>query len=242
MSKRTAMLASLAVIGALLVAACASDEETIAGSGNIVTRQQEVEDFSVVEASSTFEVNITRAASFSVSVTADDNLFDHISVSRIGRVLKIDVESGLILVRHTLKADIAMPELKGVRLSGVSRGNVTGFRSSDDLDIDLSGASRLDGDIGAGDADINLSGASRLTLQGSAEEIKVEASGASTLELGEFPVDRARVTLSGASRATVDVRKELGPVSLSGASTLVYAGDPSIRDLSTSGASRIQQE
>ena len=238
-ARRALVIVGLATAVALLLAAC-SDDETIAGSGNIVTRQQSVTDFTVVEAGSTFEVAISRGASFEVSITADDNLFDRISVSREGKRLVIDVEKGFNLRNATLKVAIAMPALEGVRLSGASRATVTDFRSTDDLDIDLSGASRLEGDVGAGDGDFTLSGASRLTLWGSAREVRVQLSGASSADLEDFPVERARVTLSGASSATVDVRKVLGPVRLSGASRLTYLGDPSIKDLSSSGASRIE--
>ena len=239
--RRTLVVAGLAVAVALVLAACSAfDEETVVGSGNIVTRQQSVADFTVVEAGSTFEITISRASSFEVSITADDNLFDHISVSREGKRLVIDVEEGFVVRNATLRAGIAMPALEGVRLSGASRATVTDFRSSDDLDIDLSGASRLEGDVGAGDCEFRLSGASRLTLRGSAREVRVEASGASSVDLEDFPVERARVTLSGASSATVDVRKVLGPVRLLDASRLTYLGEPSIENLSSSGASRIE--
>ena len=240
MKRRFLIIAGLAALAVLALAACDSLNETIAGSGNVVDREERVADFAAVEAGSAFGLTITRSAVFSVIVSADDNILDRIEVVRSGDRLVIRLESGLSVSSATLRVEIEMPELRGLRLSGASRATVTDFQSSDNLDIGLSGASRLEGDIGAGDADIDLSGASRITLDGSARRIKVRLSGASTLDFTDFPVDRAELTLSGASAATVDVRKELGPVRLSGASRLTYFGNPTIKNLNSSGASTIE--
>jgi hypothetical protein len=52
--------------------------------------------------------------------------------------------------RATMEAAVTMPELTGVELSGASRGTVTGFRSTQALDVDLSGSSSLRGNNEAG--------------------------------------------------------------------------------------------
>ena len=221
MKRRFLIIAGLAALAVLALAACDSLNETIAGSGNVVDREERVADFAAVEAGSAFELTITRSAVFSVIVSADDNILDRIEVVRSGDRLVIRLESGLSVSSATLRVEIEMPELRGLRLSGASRATVTDFQSSDNLDIGLSGASRI-------------------TLDGSARRIKVRLSGASTLDFTDFPVDRAELTLSGASAATVDVRKELGPVRLSGASRLTYFGNPTIKNLNSSGASTIE--
>jgi hypothetical protein len=238
-----ALIAALAL--AVALAACDDDDngDAVRGSGNVVSEEMAFSDFTAVDLSNAFEAEITHSDSFKVTIRVDDNLLDLIDVSQAGDTLTIGVQSGVILRGDvTLEANITMPDLSGLELSGASRAGVSGFRSSGRISIDASGASRVDGDLEAGSADMEASGASRITLDGSAAEITANGSGASTLDLADFVVDTAEVTLSGASQATVNVQDRLDPVTLSGASRLRYVGDPNLGDVNTSGASTLEKE
>jgi hypothetical protein len=212
----------------------------VPGSGNVSTQEFNFSDFTRVEAGSAFQVEIAQSDTFSVSITADDSLFNHIQVSKEGETLRIGLKRAIPSFR-TLRAEITMPELYGLKLSGATRGTVQGFSSSHDFILDLSGASKVSGDITAGDADFNVSGASTVQLQGSASDLAIAASGASRAELDNFPVDNADVTLSGASRATVNLDGRLD-ADLSGASKLSYIGEPTMGDINTSGGSTLSKK
>jgi len=229
--------------------------------GDVVTRELDITDFANVEVSHAFRVEITRSDTYSVAITANEKLFDYIDAVKSGDTLKIGMKPHLsIRGSITLEAKIAMPVLKKLRLSGASKGTAKGFSSQEDFDLHLSGASTLDIDIEAGktklettgasklngemkldDADIALSGASRAELKGSANNVNLNASGASRLDLADFPLNDAEVYLSGASRATVNAKGNLD-INLSGASRLEYAGNPTIRDIKVSGASKIKKK
>jgi hypothetical protein len=236
----------LALAGLIaLFAGCGDDEgdaEAIRGSGNVVTQDMALADFTAVEAANAFEVEITQSDTFGVTIRVDDNILDLLDVSKEDDALRLRLERGANFRGDvTLEASITMPELEGLELSGASRASVSGFRSSGRLDIDLSGASSLDGDLEAGDVDINASGASRVVLEGSATGLTIEGSGASSLDLADFTVDTAEVRLSGASDATLHVQERIEPVDVSGASRLRYLGDPSLGDVTTSGASTVDK-
>jgi hypothetical protein len=235
----------------------------VTGSGNLVTQEFNFSDFTRVEVGNAFEVEIVQADSYRVSITADDNLFEYIQVSKAGETLKISLK--LLPLRPlftTLRAEITMPQLYGLGLSGATHGTVSGFSSTENLDIEVSGASSLDmSDIAAGDtrfavsgaskasgditasgnAQLNLSGASSVQLQGSASDVVIDASGASRVELDNFPVDNADVTLTGASRATVNLDGRLD-ANLSGASKISYIGEPTMGDVRTSGGSSVSKK
>jgi hypothetical protein len=208
------------------------------GTGNIVTEEQDITEFDRVDVSHAFEVNITQAEEFGVVVRIDDNLRRYLRVVKRGSTLEIGLEPGSLSTvrRATLEAEVTMPELTRVGLSGASQVTITGFVSAMPLDVGASGASELRGDIGAADAGLQVSGASRVTLRGSAEDLTVEASGASHVDLSDFDVADADIELSGASRATVSVSGRLD-VRASGASHLTYLGSPTLGDIETSGAS-----
>ncbi len=232
----------------------------ITGSGNLNTEEFNFSDFTRVDVGYAFEVEITQSASYSVSITADDNLFQYIQISKSGETLEIRLKTGNY-ISTTRKAKITMPDLYGLDLSGATRGTVQGFSSSEDFSVDLSGASTLDmsgmsagnidfdisgasrvsGDITADDADFDVSGASRVELEGSASDIGINASGASSVELAAFPVNNAEVNLSGASTGTVNLHGRLD-VDLSGASNLGYIGQPIMGTINISGGSTISSK
>ena len=204
------------------------------------TEEFDLSDFSRVEVGYAFEVEVVQSDSYSVGITADDDLLKHLNVSKEGETLKVG-HSKHIGWRAGItrpKARISMPVLKGLKLSGASKGTIGGFSSSEDFKLNLSGASGVTGEIAAGNADFALSGASHAELTGSAEKIVLEGSGASRMELDGFPVHNAAVKLSGASRSTVTLDGRLD-AKLSGASRLTWTGNPVMGDIKTSGASTL---
>jgi len=172
----------------LIAAAIFSGCEEIA-SGEVITETKDFSGFSYVDAGSAFEVEITRSDSYSVVISADESLFDYVEVSKAGATLKIYLNPHHILTdftlgAKTLKAEITMPALHGLELSGASRGTITGFQSSHDFNLLVSGASTLEMvDIGVGNAGIEVSGASRVSGNMTAYDTRFEISGASSCEL-----------------------------------------------------------
>jgi hypothetical protein len=138
----------------------------------------------------------------------------------------------------TMESEVTLPELKGLGLSGATWGTVTGFSSTSPLDVSVSGASHLLGNIDAGDARLDVSGASEVNLSGSAQDVTIDASGASQVKLADFPVNDATVDASGASKVTVNLSGRLD-ADASGASRVHYLGNPTLGNIHTSGASDV---
>jgi hypothetical protein len=240
------LVAALALIPILAACGGGGGEEEegpppTPGSGNIVTQTPDLADFTAVEVSNAFTVDIAQSDTFSVTIRVDDNVVDSLDVSKAGDTLRIRLTKPQRFADVTLEASITMPELSGLNLSGATRVTVTGFESVDPLDIVLSGASNLDGVLEAGSVDIDASGASKVSLEGSAGDLSVRASGASSLDLTSFEVDTAGVTLSGASNATINANDRIDPVDVSGASHLRYLSGADLGKVTTSGASTVEQ-
>lgn len=233
----------LFVMGIVLTALACSFQigPGIRGSGDLTTIREDVEDFDRVAAHTAFEVTITRADNFEVVVRIDDNLERYLEIERSGDKLSIGLEGGRSYSNFTAEADITMPELSELELSGASDANISGFRSTDPLTLIASGASSIDGNLRSGDLTIRLSGASRVELTGEGGDLVLQVSGASNADLEAFPVTDADVELSGASNATVNLSGMLN-LNASGASTLEYLGEPRLGDIETSGASTIERK
>jgi len=222
-----------------LLSACNPDDATW-GSGNVVNHEVTASGFDRVDAGAAFSVDIRQGESYSVMIRIDDNLVRCLDVYTSGGTLHIGFKPECwINNATTMEAQITMPRLAGLNLSGASHGTITGFKSSESLAVEISGASSLEGDIEAGNVRLDLSGASHATLTGSGGNLTAGASGASGIDLGSFPVKDASVQLSGASSATVYPSGRID-VEASGASHLYYLGSPTLGRVETSGASSIE--
>jgi len=223
------------------------------------TQDYNFTDFTGIEIGNAFELEVTPSDTYKVTITASESILEHIDVSKVGSVLIIDMDKWLFNWHSTPKVTITMPSLQSLELSGASKGNVRGFKSTNDFDLILSGASNLDidmetgnfvseisgaskliGYIKASSSSIDLSGASEVKLEGSGGNIVLNGSGASNATLRSFTVNDADIELSGASDTSLFISGRMD-VSLSGASSLEYGGNPTLGILDITGASEIKQ-
>ena len=135
-------LAAMALWG---VGGCIGDSVT--GSGDLTTESYNFSDFSRIEAHSGFELEVTRADTFSIEITADDNIHEYIEVEKSGDTLDIKLRGTRFYHSVTTRAEITLPDLYFLELSGGSRADITGFSSSYDFEVNMSGGSHLNGDI-----------------------------------------------------------------------------------------------
>jgi len=236
-------------------------------TGETETRQYDFSEFTCVDIGSAFSYDIMQSDTYSISITANNNLFDDIKVAQEGQTLIIGMEfpeapwAIKINTNPGPQAVITMPQLYGLDSSGATNGTISDFISTDDLDITVSGASNLElveistgdvdfevsgasnviGDIEAKNMELEVSGASTFQLKGSADSITTDVSGASHLKLADLKVENANVTLSGASNGTVNLDGTLD-TKLSGASTLKYIGEPIIGRFEISGGSDLSRK
>jgi len=247
------------LISAVLCGGCSTT-----APGNVVTEERDFTNFTKVDVSGTFNVEITQSDTFSIVVTADTSFFDYVEVAKSGDTLKITLNprhtfTDFTLRARTLEAKITMPALHGLRLSGASKGTIIGFKSSHDFTLDvsgasslnandiqvgnaeleISGASKVNGKIEAGNIDLKISGASQIELEGAASNVLLNASGASKVNLKDCPLENANVNLGGASEATVNLKGRLD-AHLSEASRLYFQGNPIMGDFTVTGASTIK--
>ena len=231
-----------------------------------ITEEKDFRDFKTVKVGNAFRVEIIKSSSYSISIIADSNIIDDIEVFKTGDVLTIRIappKEYQVIQARTLRAEITMPDLYGLELSGATHGTVKGFSSTLKLVLIVSGASSLDltdmsaGEVEAevsgasdvegnlmasGDAQFTVLGASSLKLDGEANNLVVdECSGASSMDLSNFPVNDASVDLSGASQGTVNLDGRLD-ANISGASRLEYIGEPIMGDINIYDSSSISKK
>ncbi len=238
----SALVIVLLVVGIFVVAIGAAFVFLWVVPGNLKTENMAFTGFSVVEAGSAFQINITQSDHYGVKISAGEHVFDRIQVTQQGETLQFNVKPGLFFGSSNCKAEITMPNLNSVDLSGASQGKADGFSSSNQFIAKLSGASTLElTNFMVGNVTFELSGASHLTGNGMGSNLSSSVSGASNLDLTNFQVNDANLDLSGASHATVNLIGRLD-AQASGASSLQYIGEPTLGIINTSGLSTVNKK
>jgi hypothetical protein len=257
--KKWRWFVALVLLGAIVLPASAC-------AGGSLTTPEDFKDFTRLDVQNAFDVEVVQSGTFSVAITSSSALLDYLSVTQTGDTLTIKLSpnhpfTDFVLMRKTLKARIAMPVLRGIALSGASKATVTGFESTNamdlnltgastlnlsgietgDVNIDVSGACGLNGKLTAANVKLSVSGASHVDLSGSGKDMKLIGSGASRVNLETFVHKTATVTLSGATEATVDTREHLD-FSLSGASRLFFLSNPKMGTMEVMGASTVKHK
>ena len=252
----TLFLICVIICGTVLTAtACSS---TVTPAGSLTNVNFSYEDFSEIDISQGFLVTITRSDAFSINVTFDDALQEYFIIEQHGKVLKLGLDGGPDYLNVVRKAQITLPELRRLKISGMSVAEVAGFTSRQSIDLEISGGSSaklenmvtgesdfqlsgesiLEGVITMSEGSLTLSGASTATLDGSAESVKLNGSGESRFNMMDFSTDDANVKLSDASQASITIVSRLD-LNLSGASHLEYRGDPLLREYEITGGSTV---
>jgi serine/threonine-protein kinase len=181
----------------------------IIGSGKPATKEWAIADFTRVAITSTFRARIKKGADFKVTTTADDNVLPHVRVSTQGTTLKVGLQDNQSYeLRTRLEAEITLPTLTALDLSGASQTTLEGFKNENELKLRMKGASKLDGSLGVEKAEIDANGASSVSLAGTAKSARIKGGGASQLKLGDFRFRDCAISLEGASTAQLAVVSE----------------------------------
>lgn len=217
MRRQTIGLATIAGGVILLGTACQVDIET---SGNTVTETIEVNDFTELEVSSAFDVIVEIGDEPSIEIDLDEEVRDRLEVEQDGDRVSIGFDGGLLSVSGPLEARITTTDLTSISFSGAVDGQITGL-DTDQLDVELSGASEVTG-------------------RGSVGVLVIDADGASEADFSGIEADRAELDVTGASSVDVSGAAEVSGRA-SGASTIEVASDLTQADLDVdlSGAASI---
>jgi len=234
--------ALLAVIAAVLFGSgCGGEGPERTASGTTTSKRVDATGVTRLDVGSAFDVRVDTGQEEAATITYDNDLADRLDVAVDSGTLRIRLRPPTTIAdQGTLRAEVTLRRLEGIRAGGASSVDVTAMPASTDLRLELNGGSRLTADLAAPEkVDATVSGASRLELTGTPDALSADGSGASRLELAGLRLQRLDIQLSGASRASVNVERTIS-AQVSGASRLTYTGTPEFSKRDASGASSIE--
>ncbi len=183
-------------------------------------------------------VELTRSDTYSVTITANRNIYSFISVSKEGGTLRIIIDRQRIASENAvLKARISVPELSAVKVSGLDM-TASVFSSAPLFRAQVSGAGSLDMDLQAGNVELDLSSASRSVVRGSVQDLNVQVSGSAELKL-DAPARDVDLRVSSAAQVTENGSARNYTVRVSGSGTLETHMKSGTATFELSSASRV---
>jgi hypothetical protein len=214
-----------------------STHETIYGSGNVVSEERDIGEFTGLKVSSGIDVVIRQGNEISLELEADDNLHEVIITEVVDNTLKIDTRKNIRKAKSK-KVFLVYEDLNRIRIS--SSGDVTGENTlqTDRLDIDLSSAGDLNLEVEAEKISCDISSAGDARLSGSTEILMASLSSAGDLHAYELMAKKADVSCSSAGDARIYASEEFNLRS-SSAGSIYYKGEGRVSNSHTSSAGSI---
>jgi hypothetical protein len=216
----------------LSLSGCLIDD--IDGNGERVEERRELERFSAVESSGSFDVRIAQGNAFEAVVSIDSNLIDHIATRVHGGRLLIEPDTAIGDAVSGPHVRVTVPELRSATLSGSGSVVVSAFEQDEAIALTLSGSGEVVFSGSVPELAANLSGSGDILLAGAAERVDLDLSGSGTIDAEELEAERGAIELAGSGevRATI-----LGAarVSLDGSGDIDLFGQPEV-ELSKSGS------
>lgn len=230
---------TLAFFSIILLASCTFvTGKRVRGNGNIKTESRNEHGFENIDVSGAIDVYAKQDSVQSVKVEADENLQQYIEVFLDRTTLIIRPKRGYNLKSaKSIKVYVSGPSFRHFEASGAcniySENKLSG---SDEVYIDLSGASDIKMELKASKINVELSGASNVSLSGEAKDLRVDGSGACKIRCIGLMTENTYVDLSGAGNAEVYASVKLD-VHVSGAADVKYKGNAAVsQDISGAGS------
>jgi hypothetical protein len=181
--------------------------QMLRGSGKVVTETRRVDKFNAVSVVSVGSVQLERAGTTSVSVSADDNLISLFTTEVKGGTLYLNVVPGKSFQGTGPLYKITVADLRSIEIPGT--GDVTADKLAED---------RLS---------VKLSGDGSVRLVGRANELVVDVEGSGHVEAQNLAAKRARVSISGTGSVSLGATDELD-ARISGVGDVTYTGSPKL--------------
>ena len=237
--KNNTVVAMLFVIGFSVIYGSCGTVFPIKGNGNLATLERSFSSFEKIQIDGSATVRFYASQEYRAVVTVDSNLVDYAEIVTDGSTLKIGTKDFGNALYTNYTVDVYSPFITSVSVSGSGR-----FDGGDDINTSTFAAS-VSGSSARFEAIVKcetfsvVSRSGKMTVTGNANnaDIKVSGSG-STFSGGGFAINSANVNINGSGKATVNVSINLNANISGSGSTLNYYGDPTNKNINTSGGGK----
>lgn len=214
---------------------------SIEGSGNVVSKERNVQDFTKVEVSRGLDCEVTQGDKTEVIVEADDNLQDGIITTVENGTLKITSKYGNYRNVASKKIKVQMPKI--VALESTSGSNLisTNTLKGDNISLKSSSGSDLEANVEADKISLEATSGSNMTVGGKALEVTTHSSSGSTIDAEKLLANDITSESSSGSNSVVNPIVSLKAHASSG-SSIEYEKAPKNLNIQKNSAGDVSQK
>jgi autotransporter translocation and assembly factor TamB len=203
------------------------------------SEKRNVPEFTEISLGIAADVYIKRGNTQSLELRGDDDELEKVETEVSGGRLRIRKEQswGWSGRSSRIEIYITMKALDGLSVSGSGRIVLEDQFSMADLNLDVSGSGKIDGNVDAGDIDADISGSGSINLKGRCRESSVDISGSGRYNALDMEGRVYDIRISGSGSCRINVVDEI-EANISGSGSVRYKGDPGrvCRKVSGSGS------
>jgi len=157
---------------------CSCNWHRIHGNGSIKTETRDVPAFEAITCDGSYEVQIDCQAKQSLAIETDENLMPQIKTEVHNNTLHIYTK-GFLLPTNKIRVVVSVPNINGFTSSGSTHGDINNINNSA-LNIEINGSGNLHLNGKSDNLDINISGSSKIdaaSLISEHSHIQINGSG-----------------------------------------------------------------
>jgi len=215
----------------------------VRGNGNVKTEEHTVSGFKNVLLSGGMNVYLIQGDAKPVKIEADENLLQYIEVEQQGDDLVIRSREGFNLQASSgdIKIYVTNPVYNRIQLSGA--GNIIGqsqIVSSENMDVQVSGAGDVKVDLKAPAVKVNLPGAGSIEIKGETKDLDLHLTGVGSAHCFGLMSENAKVHVTGVGSAEVYASVSID-AHVSGVGDIKYKGGASNVSQQVSGVGSVKK-
>jgi hypothetical protein len=196
-------------------------------NGKIVTETRDVKDFKSVKLSGSADVEIVIGGTYSVEVSAYENLVQHITTRIVDNTLLISTDPVISrTISSRAKVVITMPDcLTSVSITG--SGDISlnsAFKDLQTLLISGSGDIKLKTDVNLVTLDVKISGSGDISGSGKVQTLSVQISGSGDINFSDMIAEDVKCSTTGSGDIKVTANNTL-KADIMGSGDIIYSGN-----------------
>lgn len=211
--------------------------ETITGSGNVVTKERDLKDFTKIEVSRALDCEVYQSDNFKVEVIADDNLVNHIKTEVRNGKLKISSDYGNYRNVKSKLIRVYLPIIDVLEATSAANMTTKTTIKSNEILIKSSSAADINATVESEKIKLESTSGSDITASGKAIDLYTQSSSGSDINAGKLLANNVNSQSTSGSDTTVNPILSLSAKASSGASIEYTKTPKSISKQTTSGGS-----
>lgn len=231
----------LILLPCFLFLQCANSwpSKSIAGNGNITTESISTEDYDNIELMGSMDVHLEEGIEGNITITADENLHEFISVEVISNTLFIKLKENYNTTSKTgIHITVPYKDISKVKITGSGDINSKDVISVDKFSAAITGSGDINVMLKATEVQAEVRGSGDIKLSGSTAKLDIEIIGSGDFIGYELDSQNTNVTVSGSGDAKV-VAKENLAAKVNGSGNITYKGNPQNKNIKNSGSGDI---